>query len=195
MDNLKFPFMNNLKLELYGNVPEPHQQPHTLGGQAMGLKREIGFLVKKLVCQQSPKITPELIGIIRSLTDEMGKISLKLNGWKAAQPKEHHLRKLQVFPTLLFKELWKHLGEEVTQPTRRPTCRKPPLPPVPQPTAQSTTQPTKAVDMLYSVRREVKADSPRLSDHNTIARKEKKPSVCCTPYPVPTPASQLGYPS
>ena len=115
MDNLKFPVMKNLRLELYGNVaitPEPQQQPSPkdLGSQAWALEQELGNLVEKQVCQKSPKLTPELIGVIRSLTDKIGKISRKLNGWKAAQPKEHHLRELQGFPTLLLKQLWKHLG-------------------------------------------------------------------------------------
>ena len=54
-----------------------------------------------------------------------------LNGWKATPPKEHHLRELQGFPTLGFKELWKHLGEEETYPPRTQSTK--------EPTVQETT--------------------------------------------------------
>ena len=107
LNNLQFPFMESLKAELYGNDPEPdpEQQPHTLGGQARALEQEIGLLFEQLVCLKPWKLMPQLIGIIRSLKSKLGKVSRKLNGWKAPQPEEHYLMEMQGFPTLLFKEL------------------------------------------------------------------------------------------
>ena len=125
MDNLKFPVMDSLKLQLYGNVPESQQQARHLGSQARALEQEIGNPFVKLMCQRSPKLTPELIGIIRYLTDEIGKISQKLNGWEAVQLEEHHLRELKGFPTMGFKEFWKHLGEEETYPPRTQATKEP----------------------------------------------------------------------
>ena len=127
MENLKFPVMDSLKLQLYGNVPEPQQQGRHLRSQARALEQEIGNLFVKLTCQKFPKLTPDLIGIIRYLTDKVGKISRKLNGWEATQPKERHLRELQGFPTLLFKQLWKP-RRRTDPPTKDPTCQETYLP-------------------------------------------------------------------
>ena len=53
MDDPELPIMDSLKLELYGNVPEPQHQPDpkNLGSQARALEREIGDLFEKLACQ------------------------------------------------------------------------------------------------------------------------------------------------